>query len=198
MEKKSIRSEEDICQLISTDDWMMDILIATRTLQLPDWLVCAGFIRSKVWDTLHGYVHRTPLPDIDVIYYNPVDVDETIEKSLEHKLRGLLPSVPWSVKNQARMHGVNGQHPYASSTEAMSKFPETATAVGVRLLDDNRIELATPWGVSDLLNRIVRPTPLFANRNSANVRIYEDRVAKKKWEQTWPLIHIVYPSESDI
>ncbi|WP_067935846.1 nucleotidyltransferase family protein [Alicyclobacillus kakegawensis] len=194
MDKNSIRTEEDICQLISTDDWMMDVLVAARALQLPDWWVCAGFIRSKVWDTLHGYVHRTPLPDVDVIYYDPMNVDETFEKSLEEKLRNLLPGAPWSVKNQARMHLINGQAPYVSSTDAMSKFPETATAMGVQLLDDNRIQLAAPWGVHDLVDLIVRPTPLFSNRNSAEARIYENRVTKKKWEQTWPLVHIVHPS----
>jgi hypothetical protein len=43
------------------------------------------------------------LPDIDVIYYDPVDVDETIEKALDEKLRELRPGIPWSTKNQARM-----------------------------------------------------------------------------------------------
>lgn len=192
--EKRIQTERDICQLISSDEWMMDILVAARALELPDWWVCAGFIRSKVWDALHGYVHRTRLPDVDVIYYDAVDVNETTEKWLEVRLRNQLPSVPWSVKNQARMHVLNGQDPYASSTEAMSKFPETATAIGVRLLGDDRIELTAPWGVSDLVNLVVRPTPDFTSRYSAKAQIYEERMSKKKWAQTWPHIHIVYPS----
>lgn len=69
------------------------------TLQLPDCWVCAGFVRSKVWDVLHAYTSRTPLPDIDVIYYDPVDVDETIEKALDEKLQELRPGLPWSTKN---------------------------------------------------------------------------------------------------
>lgn len=92
------------------------------------------------------------------------------------------------------MHVVNGLAPYVSSIDAMSKFPETATAIGVRLQDDHRIELTAPWGVSALINPIVRPTPLFADGNSTRARIYENRVAEKKWGQTWPLIHIIFPN----
>ena len=36
-------------------------------------------------------------------------------------------------KNQARMHVVNNMLPYSSSVDAISKFPETATALGVTL-----------------------------------------------------------------
>jgi hypothetical protein len=124
-----IKNEKDIIQLIKEDEWMMDILRAVKSLNLPDWWVCAGFVRSKIWDTLHGFKERTPIPDIDVIYFDDTNMEELQEKKLEIKLRNILPNIPWSVKNEARMHVVNNMPPYSSSVDAISKFPETATSV---------------------------------------------------------------------
>ena len=81
-----IHSEEDVIRLIYEDKWMMEILRSAQSLELPDWWVCAGFVRSKIWDMLHGFDERTPLPDIDVIYFDPSNVDEEIEKGYENIL----------------------------------------------------------------------------------------------------------------
>ncbi len=37
-----ITNEMDILNLIKEDKWMMDILEAASTLNLPDWWICAG------------------------------------------------------------------------------------------------------------------------------------------------------------
>lgn len=66
-----IHNEEELLRTVAEDRWMMDILAAARTLELPDCWVCAGFVRSKVWDVQHGFTGRTPLGDVDVIYYDP-------------------------------------------------------------------------------------------------------------------------------
>jgi uncharacterized protein len=75
-----LKSEEDIIKVISEDEWMMNLLKAAKTLNLPDWWICAGFVRSKIWDVQHHYRLRTPLPDIDVIYFDSKKVDELEEK----------------------------------------------------------------------------------------------------------------------
>ncbi len=74
-----IKNEKDIIQLIKEDEWMMDILRAVKSLDLPDWWVCAGFVRSKIWDTLHGFKERTPISDIDVIYFDDTNIEELEE-----------------------------------------------------------------------------------------------------------------------
>ncbi len=43
-----IKTEQDIIKLIQSDTWMMEILQTAKSLQLPDWWVCAGFVRSKI------------------------------------------------------------------------------------------------------------------------------------------------------
>src|SRR5690606_967629 len=97
-----IENEQDIIQLVKDDAWMMDVLEAGKSLNLPDWWVCAGFVRSKIWDVLHGFANRTSIPDVDVIYFDKINTDEEVEKQLEEKLRSINPNIPWSVKNEAR------------------------------------------------------------------------------------------------
>ncbi|CAM3161833.1 nucleotidyltransferase family protein [Filibacter tadaridae] len=179
-----LKSEEDISKLIREDKWMMDILKCTRKLSLPDWWICAGFVRSKVWDVLHNVKKRTEIPDIDVIYYNPANIEENEEKKLEKVLNSLYPAIPWSVKNQARMHIVNTVSPYSSSVDAISKFPETATALGVKLDREDNVVLVAPHGITDLVNLKVKPTPNFYF-SKARMQIYETRVRRKNWKSIW-------------
>ncbi|NMH74671.1 nucleotidyltransferase family protein [Bacillus sp. RO2] len=182
-------NEKEVMKLIESDEWMMDILRAAKSLNLPDWWVCAGFVRTKVWDALHGYNSRTSLPDIDVIFFDKNDITEGKEKFLEQRLLELYPGAPWSVKNQARMHVINNLPPYANSTEAMSNFPETATAIGIKLNQENELELAAPCGIQDLLNLKVKPTALF-KKTAEHASIYENRIKQKNWQALWPNITI--------
>ncbi|MBT2289915.1 nucleotidyltransferase family protein [Paenibacillus albidus] len=177
-------NEEDIMEAVRADPWMMDTLRAVRSLELPDWWVCAGFVRSKVWDVQHGFTDRTPLPDVDVIYFDETDRHEKVEKEWEARLSNLKADVPWSVKNQARMHLLNNQSPYTSSTDAMSRFPETATALGISLDGQDQLILAAPHGFGDVVNMVIHPTPDFAPGQPLAF-IYEQRIAKKNWGTIW-------------
>ena len=177
-------NEEKIIELITEDKWMMNILKAAKSLNLPDWWICAGFVRSKIWDTLHNFIERTPIPDIDVIYFDPTNIDELMEKKLEEMLKTLLPNIPWSVKNEARMHFKSKMLPYSSSVDAISKFPETATALGVKLDERENMKLTAPCGISDVINLELKPT-LFFTETKERVEIYEARITKKNWESTW-------------
>lgn len=89
-----LTSEEDIVELIRTDLWMMNILTTVQQLYLPDCWICAGFVRTKVWDCLHQFRERTPLADVDVVYFDQNRLDILEEKLLEEKLLALRP-VPY-------------------------------------------------------------------------------------------------------
>ncbi|MEH6937835.1 nucleotidyltransferase family protein [Bacillus sp. JJ664] len=180
------KTEDDIMKLIKDDVWMMDILKTAKALQLPEWWICAGFVRSKIWDNLHGYEKRTRLEDIDVIYFDPTNLDESIEKKYEEILKDLKMDIPWSVKNEARMHLKNNIQPYQSCVDAISKFPETATALGVKLNERDEIILTAPCGIDDAINGIIKPSP-----NSIEaIEIFEGRLLQKNWKQKWPLLQI--------
>jgi uncharacterized protein len=179
-----LKSTNDVIKLIGNDETMIKIIKAASTLDLPDWWICAGFVRSKIWDVLHGFKERTLTQDVDVIYFDPTRIDESYEKELEQKLRKLLPDVPWSVKNQARMHVINDIPPYTSSEDAISKFPETATALGVKLDSADQLVLTAPCGIEDVLNLEVKPTPFFSETEE-RAAIYEERLLKKNWKAVW-------------
>lgn len=185
----NLTCEEDIIRLISADRWMMDIIHTAKSLELPDWWVCAGFVRTKIWDALHGYTERTPLPDVDVVYFDASMTDEAVEKDLEAKLRRIAPDVPWSVKNEARMHKINDFAPYSSSVDAISKFPETVTALGVTLDANNRLVLTAPCGIEDVLHMHVKPTPSFREHPEL-ISVYNRRITQKNWKAKWPKVAV--------
>lgn len=185
----NLKNEQDILKLIREDEWMIGILATVRSLDLPDAWVCAGFIRSKIWDTLHGFTERTPMPDIDVIYFDDANLNESDEKELEQQLHKLHPNVPWSVKNEARMHLRHGIEPYISSVDAIAKFPETATSLGLKLDVNHDLILAAPNGVEDVLHLVVKPTAFF-KRNQQRLEVFEKRVAEKNWQSIWGKLKI--------
>jgi uncharacterized protein len=177
-------NEGKIIKQITDDKWMMDILKSVKSLNLPDWWVCAGFVRSKIWDTLHNFSERTLIPDIDVIYFDCTNIDELEEKRFEETLKSLMPITPWSVKNEARMHIKSNMPPYSSSVDAISKFPETATALGVKLDENDNVILTAPYGIRDVVNLEVKPTPFFT-KTKERAEIYENRISKKNWKSIW-------------
>lgn len=184
-----MEGDQAIITAVKKDDWMMSILEAVKTMDLPDWWICAGFVRSKIWDGLHGYETRTPLADIDVIYFDDENLSEGDEKRYEEGLAEIMPDVPWSVKNQARMHKRNRLAPYCSSVDAISKFPETATAIGIKLNAEHDLVIAAPCGTVDLMNLQIKPTPHFV-QHAELLPIYKQRIEDKGWLQTWPQLCI--------
>lgn len=188
-------NEEKIIELITEDIWMMDILKSAKSLYLPDWWICAGFVRSKIWDTLHNFSERTQIPDIDVIYFDPTNIDKLEEKKLEEMLKTLLPNTPWSVKNEARMHIKSNMPPYSSSVDAISKFPETATSIGVKLDEKDNVILTSPCGISDVINLEVKPTPFFT-QTKERIEIYEARITNKNWKSIWNDLKVYHINKS--
>lgn len=184
-----LQTEKDIIELIRQDVWMMELLATVKGLNLSDWWICAGFVRSKIWDVLHGYEEKTVLSDVDVIYFDDKNTDEQQEKYIEARLQVMLPRIPWSVKNQARMHRRNQVEPYTSTVDAMMKFPETATALGVRLDRYDNLILSAPHGIEDAINLAVKPTPYFTADNR-RLEVYRSRMEQKNWKRYWPNITI--------
>lgn len=161
------------------------LLEVVNHLGLPDCWIAAGFVRNAVWDALHGRTAQPLLGDVDVIWFDPDRTDEVHDRNAESALRAIAPSVDWSVKNQSRMHTRNGDLPYRSATDAMWHWPETATAVAVRRSGTGQLEIASPLGLDDLFNLVLRPTRRFAGEKRP---IFEARVRTKAWITAWPLL----------
>ena len=169
--------------LITADAARMRILRSVRELALPDCWVAAGFVRNCAWDHVHQHATSALPEDIDVIWFDSNDATAARDAALENVLRAGDATLRWSVKNQARMHGRNADQPYRASTDAMRHWPETATAVGVRLSHAGAIEVAAPFGLDDLFDLVVRPTARFTGAKHA---IYLERIRAKNWQARWP------------
>ena len=153
---------------------------------MPDWAIGAGFVRALVWDRLTGKAARTALRDIDAIYFDPDDADGAREASIERDLAARDPGLPWSVKNQARMHRRNVDRAYRSTEDALSFWLETPTCVAVRLEADDALTVLAPHGLNDLFALRIAPTP--AGR--AKLDQYRHRLDTKGWAANWPALTI--------
>lgn len=182
-------TEQDILDLIKQDKDMMNILRCARSLDLPDWWISAGFVRNKVWDYLHDYKKPTPQTDVDIIYFEPSNLDEHIESLYQHFLHTYRPDIQWSVTNQARMHLEQGVKPFASSYESLATFVETATCIAVTIDYDDRLNLIAPYGIKDLVHLEVKPIPC---PFEGMLTIYKKRFSEKRWKEKWPKLTIQY------
>lgn len=170
--------------IISQEKWLMDILRTVRDLQLPDWYLAAGVIRNTAWDVLHGYKKRTPLNDIDIVYFDSRKKFQ--EKEIEKKLKKIYPQYSWEVVNQAFVHKTYAYKlPVKNSCEAIAHFIEVPTCVGVRLEKDDSLTVCAPHGLRDLFSFRVVPIPV-----SGNLKTYRERMKKKQWKKIWPKLYI--------
>lgn len=182
--------QEALQRLLSDDAIRMQALYAVRALKLSDGWIGAGFVRDAVWDSLHGYGQRPVSGDVDVVWHDAERCDPAQDCALEEKLRQHACVFNWSVRNQARMHQRNGDVPYLSTENALRYWPETATAVAVRAAGPERIEIIAPYGLSDLFELRLRPTPPFEREKLA---VFSQRVAAKRWRERYPLLQLILP-----
>lgn len=172
--------EQLIKHWVRNDSGRMEALTVAAAQKLPDWCLAAGFVRNLVWDKLHDFSLSTDLNDIDLIYFDQEDVSVSRDQAIEGRLRD-DSQLPWSVKNQARMHDRNMDDPYTSTEDAMSFWVEVETAVGASLADDGEIILVTPFGVKPLFHHTITLNPKRPKRAE-----FEARISSKRWLQTWP------------
>jgi hypothetical protein len=174
-----------LIDLIVADPIRLAALQQVAQLQLPQGYIAAGFVRNLVWDALYQKVPATPLCDVDVIFYDPLDCSEALEQKLEQQLTAQLPQLQWQVRNQARMHLRNQDPPYQSCLDAMQFWPEKETAVAVRLLLDGRFECISAFGFARLWQGQITHNPV----RSADV--FANRVNAKAWLTIWPQLVLV-------
>lgn len=173
-------TEKDILFLIEGDRRMMNILHTAEKLNLPNWLIGAGFIRNKVWDYLHERT-ETKINDIDLVYFDNNRKEELEDKKLEEKLK-TETTFDWEIVNIIHWRSSDGiSRQYKNPEDLIASWPETATAVGIRL-ENKKLELVAPYGIEDLVNLIVRPSPKFKE----GIKRVKERMETKKWLEKWP------------
>ena len=179
-----MKNEQEILNIFSENSDMITILEIIRDLGLQDSWLAAGSVRNFIWNLLSDKSPFDRETDVDVIFFDPdVSYEETL--SLEKKLREDFPQYQWELKNQVYMH-LHSPHtaPYTSSRDAMSKYPERCTAVGLRLNEDSTLDLFAPYGLEDILKFQVSPTSHFLE-NEDRMKLYQERLSKKNWQEKW-------------
>jgi hypothetical protein len=88
---------------------------------------------------------------------------------------GVLRDLAWD-----RLHGRSRPAPPRD-------LPETATAVAVRLLADDRIEVVAPCGLEDLFGLVCRRNP-----RRVTVEHYRQRVHDKRIAERWPRVEVLW------
>jgi hypothetical protein len=170
----------------------MEALAAVRdTLPVPAF-IGAGAVRNAVWDALHDHANSESVSDIDVVFFEPLDLSLERDHALQAELLCRWPQYTWDVTNQAGVHlwyeQYFGRRVPASQTlsEVIATWPETATAVAVRLVDNGQLEFIAPFGLTDLMEMVVRWNPQRASREQ-----YLSRVQQKQYRRRWPRVQVI-------
>ncbi len=163
--------------------WLVEMLRVVRSDGPPDAYLGAGVIRNVVWDSLNSSQPTNLARDVDVVFFEPnaEPVDWT------RRLDVALPGYCWDVTNQAEVHIWQSRElgnpipPYRSLEAAVASWPETATAIAVRLCERDAFKVIAPYGLSDLFDLHVRPSPGLKDPNA-----YASRLRSKQWRLRWP------------
>jgi hypothetical protein len=180
--------------LVRSNAWLMGALRAARDVDPPDWLVGGGVLRDLVWDRLHGRPAPYPPRDVDLAFFDPGRLDAGRDAEVERALAARLDGVPWDAKNQAAVHRWYGRvfgdqvEPLASAADGVGTWPETATAVAVRLLDRDELRVVAPCGLEDLFALVCRRNP-----RRVSVEHYRHRLRDKRVAERWPRVTVLDP-----
>ncbi|MCH7396305.1 nucleotidyltransferase family protein [Acinetobacter dispersus] len=198
MENSHAQYKTILFDLIVQSPYLYNLL--DRLAQLhPYAFVSAGAIRNTVWAYLHGQSFDLQYSDVDVIYYDATELDQHSQKQLQHNLERLFPLQQWDVVNQALVHTwyrrENGKRiqPLASIEHALSLWPDTATAIAVRVNASGELELIAPFGLQDLFELKLR-----WNSALVSYATFKKRVDSKQWLQQWPQLQEVDPEIDNI
>ena len=182
-----MRDTADITDFIARNPRMMRCLAVLAAHGPADAWIGAGFVRNAVWDHLSGQDTEALLPaDLDVVFHDPVNATAEQDAAFEAALSMAVPDLPWSVRNQARMHERNGHDPYRDVSDALAHWAETAAAIAARL-GPQGIEILAPFGVEDVLGMIIRPTPAFRTKPE----VVSARMEAKGWRRRWPKLRVI-------
>src|SRR5687768_4755644 len=91
-----------LATIVKSSELLMEGLAIARQLALPNWWIVGGAIRDVVWQ---GITNRPTgsIRDLDLVYFDATSPSKDADDRLEDRL-GSVGGVPWSIKNQARMH----------------------------------------------------------------------------------------------
>lgn len=183
--------EQRLKSMISENKFLTDLLIQLHAID-PHAYLSAGVIRNWVWATLHGQVYCFERTEIDVIFH----AQEEQHNTQSHKIRNALiqhyPHHIWDVTNQAWVHQwyrtEKGETilPLESIHQALSYWPETATAIALRLNENHQLDIIAPFGLYDLFELKLRWNDRLVSRG-----VFIKRIQSKQFLERWPNLVLI-------
>jgi uncharacterized protein len=160
--------------IIRGDPDLMRLLRAIRPLALPQWRLVAGCVYQTVWNVLTGRPRGTGIKDYDLIYFDPSDLSWLGEDAVIRRVAAATGGCvgPVETRNQARVHlwfreRFGAAYPQlANADESLRYYASVVHSVGVRLDDDDRLDVAAPYGLDDVFAMVIRPNYALANAAS--------------------------------
>lgn len=167
----------DRLQNILRDSEVAAVLPAIYQLNLPDWWLAGGALRNTVWRSIFGENCQLFIKDFDIAFFDETG-DRNQELAAETILTNLFPNHLFDVKNQASFaRWRSGRKIYISTEDGIKNWLHTTAAIGVRLENHGKWKFFTPYGLDDLFNGIIRPTP--ANIDNPDAQRKADGYLKK-------------------
>ena len=187
---------DDLEAALASNEWIANLCAHWHVLGLPQCWLVAGCIAQTYWNHKHGFTATYGLDDLDLVYFDAVDLSEDGEAAQRERIRRQFPDLPVriDVKNQARVHLWYEQKfgyplaPYESTLAAIDTYPTTSTTIGIQPAADGLNAYAS-YGFGDLLALVVRP-----NKTQVQQATYEAKVGR--WHKLWPELRIVPWTES--
>ena len=185
--------QKQLENMIRKQSFLMDVLMALQKIA-PLAYLSAGVIRNWVWSKIHEQDYLFEHTEIDVIFYDLKDEMDQDALEINKRLAALFPNNHWDVTNQAWVHrwyrtsSGAAISPLKSIEQAMSYWPETATAVAVRLNDRNQLEIIAPFGLNDLFELKLR-----WNQTLVTKEVFIKRMQSKAFLQRWPKLELMDP-----
>ncbi|HEY7581713.1 MAG TPA: nucleotidyltransferase family protein [Acetobacteraceae bacterium] len=175
--------------IVRADPDLMRLLGRLRAVRLPQWRLVAGCLYQTVWNALTGRPRGTGIKDYDVIYYDGNDLSwEAEDIVIKRTVMATSDCVgPIEVRNQARVHlwfpaRFGSAYPeLTAADQALHHYSTIAHAVGVRLEEDGRLDIAAPFGLDDVFAMVIRP-----NRKLNNSATHAAKAARM--QAIWPQV----------
>lgn len=183
--------EQEVAAAALSSPLLHPVLDRWESIALPNCWLVAGAVAQTVWNLKLGNPLEHGIRDVDLVYFDQDALDRESELREETRIQSQFGDVAASfdVKNEARVHLWYEERfgyplePYRSFEDAIATFPTTATAIGIRP-NHGRIEIAAPFGLSDLLDLRVR-----ANKRQVRREVYEAKIGR--WRGAWPQLEII-------
>lgn len=187
-------SNAEFLRLIALNPAVVELMNRAAMLGLPDTWLVSGCLFQTVWNILAGESPARAIKDYDLFYFDSADCSKDSEDAANRRAAELFADLGCDidVRNQARVHmwyeqefGVRGYPRLGRSTDGIDNFLAVCCMVAVRRARSGSVELYAPFGVDDVLNRVMRPNPWY--RNAPRDCYY---IKAERWRSLWPELKV--------